>query len=203
MSIMLDASAAYVILINDDNTMTTTQKKRVMHRSKLVDNLWFLTQPVYNGYDMSVFTVSIEYVLPVSKRYCNEILTLSSDMYNGHLKYELPFNTSLTCEPGDIELTITFLLADIDENGNPVQRVRKVSGTTITITPVAAWSDIIPDSALSALDQRIIKTDAQIKALEEMNANIYQTLEGGLPVVDFSQSSINVVPDTEPNVILF
>ena len=203
MSIELDASAAYVILINDDNTMTTTQKRRVMHRSKLVDTLWFLAQPVYSGYDMSMFTVSIEYLLPVSKRYCNEILTLSKDMYNGHLKYELPLDTNLTCEPGDIELAITFLLADIDENGNPVQRVRKVSGTVITITPITAWSDIIPDSALTALDQRIIKTDAQIKALEEMNTTIYQTLEDGLPVVDFSQGSVNTAPDTESNVILF
>lgn len=203
MSIELDASAAYVILVNDDNTMVTTQKRRVMHRSKLVDTLWFLAYPIYSGYDMSEFTVSIEYVLPVSKRYCNELLTLSEDVYNGYLKYELPIDTKLTCEPGDIELTMTFLLADADEYGNSVQRVRKVSGTKITITPVTAWSDIIPDSALSALDQRIIKTDAQIKALEELNNTIYQTLEDGLPVVDFSQSSVNNLPDAESNIILF
>lgn len=203
MSVVLDANSAYVILVNDDNTMTTTQKRRVMQRSKLVDSMCFLVQPIYSGYNMADFTVSLEYILPTSKRYCNEILTLSEDMYNGHLKYELPFDTNLTYEPGDIELALTFLLADLDEFGNSVQRVRKVSGTRITITPSSAWSDIIPDSALSALDQRIIKTDAQIKALEDMNATLYETLENGLPVVDFGNNSAVTTPEDEPNVILF
>ena len=41
--------------------------------------------------------------------------------------------------------------------------------------PVSAWSDIIPDSALTALDQRIIKMDAQIKAINDMNEVIIDT----------------------------
>ena len=159
----------YVILANDDNVLVTTKKDRIMHRSKLVDDLWFLTKPTYNGYDMAIFTPSLEYVLPISRKYCNEILTLSDEMYNGYLKYVLPIDTELTCEPGEIEITLSFLLADLDENGKPVQRVRKFSPTTIPVFPVTAWSDIIPDSALSALDQRIIKTDAQLKALAELN----------------------------------
>ena len=53
--------------------------------------------------------------------------------------------------------------------------MRKISSTTIDIIPATAWSDVIPDGALSALDQRIIKTDAQIKALEEMNNLIADT----------------------------
>lgn len=59
--------------------------------------------------------------------------------------------------------------------GNPVQLVRKVSGTSIHITPISAWSDLIPDSALSAIDQRLIKADAQIRALEELGDLLDQT----------------------------
>ena len=158
----------YVILVNDDNTLMTTKKQRIMQRSKLVDDLWFLAKPTYNGYDMSLFTVSLEYMLPVSKKYRHEILTLSSETYNGYLTYLLPVDTELTAEAGEIALQLTFLLVDIDENGEPVQRVRKVSGTNIKVFPIETWSDIIPDEALSALDQRIIKTDAQIKALAEL-----------------------------------
>lgn len=168
MSIVSGTGSAYTILINDDNTMTTTQKRCVMQRSKLVDDLWFLANPLYNGYDMSKFTVVLEYVLPVSKRYKSEILSMSSDTYNGYLKYLLPFDTELTQEPGEVELMISFVAVELDSNGRSVQRVRKVSGTKITISPITAWSDIIPDDALSALDQRIIMTDAQIHALNNL-----------------------------------
>ena len=158
----------YVILVNDDNTMLATKKQRIVQRSKLVDDLWFLVKPTYNGHDMSMFTVSLEYVSPVSKKYQHEILTLSPEKYNDYLKYVLPIDTNLTAEAGDIALQLSFLYVGFDETGEPEQRVRKVNGATIRVFSIESWSDIIPDSALSALDQRIIKTDAQIKALSEL-----------------------------------
>lgn len=175
MSLASDNEHAYVILVNNDNTMTTTQKTRVMQRSKLVDKMWFLVNPIYNGVDMSDFTVLLEYVLPVSRRYCNEFLILSEEMHNGYLKYILPFDTELTSEAGNIELQLTFAKVSLDADGVPQQLVRKVSSAVVPITPITAWSDIIPDSALTALDQRIIKTDAQIRAIEEMSAMIQST----------------------------
>lgn len=165
----------YVILVNDDNTLQTTQKARIMQRSKLVDNLWFLSNPDYKGYDMTSCTVMLEYILPVSKSYKSEILVKSEDTYNGHLKYVLPVNTELTAEAGKIEVQLTFALADLDEHGLPIQRVRKTSATTIDIVPISAWSDIIPDAALSAIDQRLIKTDAQIKALADISELLNDT----------------------------
>lgn len=165
----------YVILVNDDNTLITTQRERIMQRSKLFDSLWFLANPIYKGYDMSACTVMLEYALPVSKKYCTEILALSEELYENHLKYILPVDTNLTAEAGDIELQLTFVLSDLDEYGNGVQRVRKTMKTRLTVTPITAWSDIIPDSALTALDQRIIKIDAQIKAINEMNDTVSNT----------------------------
>lgn len=159
---------AYVILVNDDNSMTITQKKRIVQRSKLVDTLFFLVGNYYNGKDMSEFTVLIEYLLPNSRKYLTEILTLSDSDYNGYLKYTLPIDTELTSEAGDIELQMTFAKSDLDPEGNPIQLVRKISAVTISVIPISAWSDIIPDSALSAIDQRLIKADAQIRALDEI-----------------------------------
>lgn len=173
-------SSSYVILINDDNTMTATQKRRIVQRSKLVDDLWFLVKPEYNGHDLAEFTVLLEYLSPASHKYRTEILSLSEDTYNGYLKYMLPFDTALTAEAGKVDIMISFISAELDANGVSVQRVRKVSGSTIEIIPIAAWSDIIPDEALSALDQRIIKTDAQIKALNDMNNILYETKADGL-----------------------
>lgn len=159
----------YTILVNNDNTLVTSIKERIMQRSKLVDSLHFLADTIYKDIDMTDFTVTLEYVLPVSKEYKTEILVRSEELYKDKLEYKLPFDTLLTKEPGEIEVQITFTKVDLDEEGNPLQYVRKTSSTTITIVPITAWSDIIPDSALSSIDQRILKTDAQIKALLEAN----------------------------------
>lgn len=156
----------YTFLIGDDNTITTTCRENIMRYSKLVDKMQFLVPQFYKEYDMSKFTVVLEYILPISRRYCTEILELSEDMYADHLVYRLPFDTNLTNECGDIELQLTFACAELDADGNSIQLVRKTSTNKITILPIATWSDIIPDSALSALDQRIIKLDADAKALE-------------------------------------
>lgn len=159
----------YVILVNEDNTLTTTSRQRIMQRSKLVDDLYFLVNPMYNGHDLTEYTVLLEYVLPVSRKYRTEILECSPEKYKGYLQYTLPFDTKLTSEAGEIELTLTFLTTELDDYGNGIQRVRKVDGEKIVVCPVTAWSDIVPDEALSALDQRILKTDAQIKELQEMS----------------------------------
>ena len=156
----------YVILVNDDNTLTASKKERIMQRSKLVNNLWILVPPVYKEEEMSKYTVMLEYVLPVSRKYHSEILTLAEDGYEEYLKYVLPFDTKITSEAGKVEMQLTFTSVDFDANGNQIQRVRKTSVGYIDIIPISAWSDIIPDSALSALDQRLIKLDAQTKCLE-------------------------------------
>ena len=156
---------AYVILVNEDNTLTASKKERIMQRSKLFNNLWFLAEQTYNGYDMSTCTVVMEYILPISKKYHSDILELSEDGYQEYLKYVVPIDSKLTAEAGEVDLQLTFIYSDLDENGESIQRVRKTSTAKINIVPISAWSDIIPDAALGALDQRIIKMDAQIKEL--------------------------------------
>ena len=140
---------AYVILINDENELYGSHKERIMQRSSGVDSLVFITNYLYkNTYDMTNAIVMLEYVLPCSKRYRSEILELSEERYNDcFLQYKLPFDTKLTSEAGDIELQVTFAYTEIDVNGKSAQMVRKTSPTTITIVPISAWSDIIPDEA--------------------------------------------------------
>lgn len=159
----------YTIIVEEDNILTTTVKERIMQRSKLVDNLRFLTLPIYKEQDMADYTVQLEYLLPCSKKYCSEILELSEERYKDYLQYTLPFDTSITSEAGDVELQLTFVKTEINANGKSIQRVRKTSTGIIHITSISAWADIIPDSALSAIDQRLIKVDAQIRAANEIN----------------------------------
>ena len=162
----------YTILVNDDNTLTTSVRERIMQRSKLVDSLHFLVEPTYKELNIADFTVTLEYVLPISKKYKVETLIKSDELYKERLEYKLPFDTNLTREYGDIEIQLTFTKVDLDEEGKDIQYVRKTSTTSITIVPISAWSDVIPDEALTDLDQKILKTDAQIKELREIQENI-------------------------------
>lgn len=158
---------AYTFLLESDNCLTTSRREVIMQRSKLVDEINFLVAPEYKiaENDMSLFSVMMEFILPVSREYHTLELVRDEEGYQEYLKYVVPLDTNFSSEAGDIELQLTFIYVGLDADGNGVQKVRKTKVAKMHITPVAAWSDIIPDSALSALDQRIIKTQAQINEL--------------------------------------
>lgn len=155
----------YTILVTNSNEMITTSKERIMRRTKLVDKLHFLVDPIYNGYDMSTFTVTLEYKLPVSGDPCTETLVLSEELYKEKLEYVLPIDTKLTKEAGTIALQLTFTAAMMDADGKVTYHVRKAGPGSITIVPISTWTDSIPDAALGAFDQRLLMTDAMINAL--------------------------------------
>ena len=158
----------YTIIVCDDGNLYGSRKRKIMQREKLFNKLWFLVPPCYNGYDMSKCTVTMRYLLPISKEFKTETLVLSEEKYEEYLKYILPVDTCFSKEWGDLELNLTFTMLDVDNNGNIVQRVRKTDNHILTITRLPDWDSIVPDSALSALDQRILKQDAQIKALSSL-----------------------------------
>ena len=158
----------YTIIVCDDGNLYGSRKRKIIQKEKLFNKLWFLVPPCYNGYDMSRCTVTMRYLLPVSKEFKTETLVLSEEKYEEYLKYVLPVDTALTKEWGDIELNLTFTMLDVDNNGDIVQRVRKTDNHILTITRLPDWDSIVPDSALFALDQRILKQDAQIKALASL-----------------------------------
>ena len=174
----------YTFLISEDNTLTATVVERIMERSKLVDSLHFLADPIYKETDMSDFTVMMEYVLPVSKKYKTEILEKSDELYKDMLEYKLPFDTALTSEPGDIEIQLTFTNVTLDADGKSTQYVRKVGPGSIKIVAISTWSDIIPDEALSAVDQRLLAAQALMKALNEQNNAIMKSKADSLRYKD-------------------
>lgn len=165
----------YTILVTESNELVTSVKERIMQRSKLVDSLHFLVDPTYKNVDMSRFSVTLEYILPISREYKTESLVKSDELYKGKLEYKLPFDTCLTKEHGKIEVQLTFTKVELSPDGDSIQYVRKTSPTTITIVPISAWSDVIADNALSALDQRLIQVDAMLNAVHDMNMYLEDT----------------------------
>lgn len=163
----------YTFLINEDNTLTASLTERIMQRSKLVDNLHFLADTIYSGVDMTDYTVLLEYKLPVSKSYKTEILKKSTELYKNKLEYKLPFDTNLTSEAGDIEFWLTFSDVEMTAEGETIQHVRKVGPGVVHIVPISNWADIVPDEALSSLDQRLIELIALNKSMyDQLNINL-------------------------------
>lgn len=158
----------YTIIVCDDGSLYGSRKRRIMQREKLFNKLWILAPNYYNGYDMSKCTVTMRYLLPISKEFKTETLVLSGEKYEEYLKYVLPVDTCFTKEWGDLELNLTFTMLDVNDNGDIIQRVRKTGNHTLTITKLPNWDSIVPDESLAALDQRILKQDAQIMALTDL-----------------------------------
>ena len=202
----------YTLVVNENNEIITTIKERIMQRSKLVDTLHILVDPMYKGHDMSTFTVKLDYLLPISREAVSEVLVLSEELYKDKLEYKLPIDTNLTKEAGKIELNLTFVKLEMDPEGNVIQRVRKAGPASITIVPLSAWTNVVPDSALNAIDQRLIMAEAMIGAANDFNQYLYDNkeetlqlhangvgignkvsvrdmMEDGVPVVDLNSGS--------------
>ncbi len=183
----------YTILVTNENELFATQKQRIIQRSKLVDNLHFLVFPTYESgtetFNMKDFTATLEYILPVSKKYKSETLVLNNEEYETEsgqfmLEYLVPFDTALTNEAGDIEVQLTFTKVVLNEEGVNTQYVRKTSTCKITILSLSAWSDIVPDEALTAIDQRILQTQAQINELADIAEVLDMTKADNMKLTD-------------------
>ena len=144
---------------------------------------------------MSEFMATMEYLLPVSKELHTEQLTLSDELYKEKLEYKVPFDTTLTKEAGKIEVQLTFTKIEMDEEGKTTQYVRKTSPASITIVPISAWSDIIADSALDVIDQRLIQTEAMINALNDLSQEIYDNKADNIV---FNTNKIQLVANGKP-----
>lgn len=166
----------YTILVTTNNeAIVSTPDQRIMQRSKLVDTLHILVAPTYNGISMSDCTVLMEYKLPVSQEARSEILSLSDELYKENLEYTLPLDTYLTKEAGNVEIQLTFLKNEMNADGSITQYSRKISPCFLNIIPVAAWSNMVPDAELAAIDQRILKLDAIANQLADTQDAVIDT----------------------------
>lgn len=182
----------YTIIVGDDNSLYGSCKEKIIQREKLFNKIWFLVAPHYNGFDMSKCTVTLRYLLPISREFRTETLVLSEDRYKEYLKYTLPIDTSLSKEHGNIEMNLTFTLLDANETGNIIQHVRKTTNCIVTVTPIPDWDSLVPDSSLMAIDQRILKQDAQIKALENL-ANTLDSNKVDNLVYDSNEDTLHLM----------
>ena len=174
----------YTILINNDDTITTSVKENLMHRSSMVNKLHILADEVYqeNGENLNMrnFTCVIEYVLPVSRKYIVEVLTPSEELYKGKLEYLLPVDTRITSEPGDVKYKFQFTKLDMAADGSFIERSRLTSSSVLQIIPVERWDDYIASDDLSSIAQMIMTNQSLIEQQKLYAEMIYATKADGL-----------------------
>lgn len=175
-------------LINDDNSITHTVKEPVVEKTNCVDEIQFICSKKYNGYTMSEFDVVIEYILPISKTNRVIKLTLADSNYkNNYLRYTLPttqLTTSLTAEVGEVEMSISFMKAELDYDGNTIERVRYCSNTAkLNILPLTSWLKI-SDEGLSDLTAMYLENKKTAIALSELANVLSATKADGIKLTD-------------------
>ena len=120
----------YTILVNDDNTLQTSVRSKIMQGNKNVDDLHFLVKAIYNGIDMTDLSVVLTYILPISKERKTMTLAKSEELYKERLEYKILLDDDenlITSEYGDVKLWLTFM------NGSDM--VRYTTPTILSVYP--------------------------------------------------------------------
>lgn len=188
----------YTILINDDNSLTKSIPERIMHRSHNVNTIRFLMNPTYTSprtgeeLDMSTFTVTMEYTLPISKQYKPIILTAEPELYKDRLCYMFPVTGEFTAEPGDIELKFVMTKADMLEDGTKVGYVRRTEDTFIHITPVKNWDDQISSADLGTLAEALLEINSKAAKIEDLANQLHKDKVADI-VLDAEEDSLYLV----------
>ena len=213
----------YTIRITDDNNVITTVKEIMMEKSNCVNSIQIIINKLYKEQiDMTDTTAYMKYVLPVTKKIKMTQLIADTTTDESHILYTIPVTANISAEPGDIEVSFTFLkLVHDDESDITTSYVRKTESGLIHITKLAQFDSYEPSEMLTELDQRILalmataedikklgqatydnmpidmKLDSEAKKLTLVNAN--GNTGDGIGIADLSDSIAKELTGTDPD----
>lgn len=213
----------YTLRITDDNNVITTVKESLMEKSNCVNSIQIIINKFYKEQiDMTDTTAYMKYVLPVTKKIKMTQLIADTTTDESHILYTIPVTANISAEPGDIEVSFTFLkLVHDEESDTTTSYVRKTESGLIHITKLAQFDSYEPSEMLTELDQRILalmataedikklgqatydnmpidmKLDSEAKKLTLVNAN--GNTGEGIGIADLSDSIAKELTGTDPD----
>lgn len=213
----------YTLRITDDNNVITTVKESLMEKSNCVNSIQIIINKLYKEQiDMTDTTAYMKYVLPVTKKIKMTQLIADTTTDERHILYTIPVTANISAEPGDIEVSFTFLkLVHDEESDTTTSYVRKTESGLIHITKLAQFDSYEPSEMLTELDQRILalmataedikklgqatydnmpidmKLDSEAKKLTLVNAN--GNTGDGVGIADLSDSIAKELTGTDPD----
>lgn len=215
----------YTLRITDDNNVITTVKESLMEKSNCVNSIQIIINKLYKEQiDMTDTTAYMKYVLPVTKKIKMTQLIADTTTDESHILYTIPVTANISAEPGDIEVSFTFLkLVHNEESDTTTSYVRKTESGLIHITKLAQFDSYEPSEMLTELDQRILafmataedikklgqatydnmpidmKLDSEAKKLTLVNAN--GNTGDGVGIAELSDSIAKELTGTDPDGI--
>ena len=189
----------YTILINNDNHPITTKKDRIIQFNNMPGELRFLVYPMYEKELMKDYSVYLEFITPNTKTLYRENLILSEDTYREYLQYDLTPDTSLTSEFGRVMLRVLFTTDKQLDDGSIVRYIRRTRSTPVDIYQPDNFGlsdDLIPDSDVNLLNQRLSQIENQITELSIGKADNLYLFDGGLTLQSNNVNIGNVIDKT-------
>ena len=172
----------YTFLICQDNSIVATEKERIMEKSSLVDKMRFIVEKQYNGYDMAEFDLLIEAFLPITHEVRIEKLEIADNNYKDlYYVYELPINSQITKEAGDVSFSMSFVKTEMDGDVNILYYIRRIETGHYKVLPVETWF-AIPDTALDQLTQLYLQNKQSILALRDVADSLANTAPNDMVV---------------------
>lgn len=194
-----------------------------MEKSNCVNSIQIIINKLYKEQiDMTDTTAYMKYVLPVTKKIKMTQLIADTTTDESHILYTIPVTANISAEPGDIEVSFTFLkLVHDEESDTTTSYVRKTESGLIHITKLAQFDSYEPSEMLTELDQRILalmataedikklgqatydnmpidmKLDSEAKKLTLVNAN--GNTGDGVGIADLSDSIAKELTGTDPD----
>jgi len=166
-----------LILFTKNKELIITQKTKLYWRETGVDLLKILVPETYMDVPLVDFTFSLSFVDPANQAHL-EVLDLVKDvdletpvLYSSnyedeslprYLQYVLPVDTEITKMVGNISIQLSGTWYD---NDNMKQYVIHSNTLGITIDSFEDYMALVPDSALSSIDNRIMELNNSINAL--------------------------------------
>lgn len=168
----------YTLRITDDNNVIST-RCQIMEKSNYVDEIQIITNKLYKDkIDMSQdITVYMKYVLPLSHKIkITQLNTQTVDEENGYVYYTIPADAYITAEPGDIEVSFTFLKIIKNEDETFTSYIRKTEPGIIHIEKLAQFDTYEPSEMFDELDQRLLEIIAVSNDIKALSQNTYDNM---------------------------
>lgn len=168
-------------LFQNDNSIVLTESTGCpVEKSNSVNAIRIIVPKIYEEeFNMAEFDGLFEYKLPISGEAGLYQLELANDNYkDDYLLFTLPgttATTAITKECGEVEFSLTFIKAELDAEGNTIERVRQCAAPAIIkVVPISTF--LSPSEAqLSALASMYLENKKIALALTELANQLTDT----------------------------
>lgn len=165
----------YIIIMNNNKTLTTSKRVALYEGDNLADKVRFLFHQTYNNISLEDCVVRLNYRDLTGKEQ-SEILVKDEELYKERLSYTFPIDSKFTEFYGDILFDISFSVTDdTDGDGTTENVLFHTESHVITIKPrpnSIAPDEIIPEDSASKILKEVHNLEDRVEELEKIEINV-------------------------------